>query len=212
MGSKGPLFVFLIGVFAIVAFGVMAQVAFEKSSALQDSVEYRSAVVDRFPVTEVGYGNQPPFFELQLTVDPARLPNFQAQGWEQSPVAPTLVARHFREQFPLRLDGRQLRVRLVKETGFGCRSSQTLGEAVVPTAEELSSTEQRLQATFGSPCKLTVVAPAVLRVESPKRKRAPAAKALIPHLLEVGGGGWQRFEFHLGGLRFNFDPEGNRAH
>lgn len=214
MGRKTPLFILVMGVGGLIVLGVLAQIAFEESPVLQAATSFRSEACERYPVRDVSVRVSEKYLDLTLTIDPERIAvpvKGRLKAW---PSQLEGIQKRFRETYPVRLDGCWLRVKLQTpaDSAFGWGESRLLWEQMSPTPEEVSQAEAACAKVLGGSCKISVAGAAVIRLESPQRRKARDAREVVPLLSQIGGGGWQRIELAMGGLRFRFNAEGERIH
>lgn len=211
MGSKGPILIVAMGVGCVVVLGLIAQFALERQPGLKLGVAFRQEATKQFPTKKVALRTATNFCNVELTIDPATLPVAERKGG--LPAAFAEFPRYFRENYPPPYPEKPMKILLVTEpAGFGCnKSGEVLWEGEAPTSAELEMAAARLLQHGQIRCTVASDTPASLRVESDQTIRADQAKALLPHVLSTGGGGWQRVEFRCGSVRFAFDGAGERV-
>lgn len=202
MGAKGPIFILIFGIGALVAFGLMGKFLLTESDQAQASVRFRSELVEQFgfdrvevrregdATTVVGWGGAP-------------LP----EGDDQAARVAATVAQGFRRGYSATKLPDQLVVSQVQKGG-GCRADEERWRAEFDFDADRRRVLGAIEKRVGRGSTLEVKEDDQLAFVLPRGTSDSLVGMVAQELATLWGGGWAGIDVRLGGRVHRFDGAG----
>ncbi len=203
LGAKGPLIIFMFGVAAVMAFGVLGKIAMDESPQAQAWVVYREHLMEQFSAHSVAIRTVHPAVEVHVvgSADLAQPPRENEKL--RSDVLSDFLTLYKPDPFPETIEF------ISYSPGGGCQSEREIWRETIDLESERNRVQQSLSKLFGRAVDFQVDASGSLRVETAVKVDRETASKAARLAGQLWGRDWELVQLRCAGRVLRYLPDGS---